>query len=86
MQLKYVDVDMALLGDNDNGNDAAASQRLAELAESNKTSLARQKLSLEAQKLQSDIYNKAADREVAREKMENDLRIAKTNKNKYDKK
>ena len=85
MQLKYIDVDMTLLGDNDNGNDAAASQRLAELAEQNKTTLAQQKLSLEQQKLQTDLYNKAADRQVAREKMQNDLKIARTNKNKYDK-
>lgn len=85
MQLKYIDVDMTLLGDNNNGNDAAASQRLAELAERNKTTLAQQKLSLEQQKLQTDLYNKAADRQVAREKMQNDLKIAKTNKNKYDK-
>ena len=76
---------MTLLGDNDNGNDAAASQRLAELAEQNKTTLAQQKLSLEQQKLQADLYSKAADRQIAREKMENDLKIAKTNKNKYDK-
>jgi len=85
MQLKYIDVDMSLLGDKDTGNDAAASQRLAELAEQNKTSLAQQKLSLEQQKLQADLYSKAADRQVAREKMQNDLKIAKTNKNKYDK-
>ena len=33
MQLKYIDVDMSLLGDTNTGNDAAASQRLAKLAE-----------------------------------------------------
>ena len=31
------------------------------------------------------MYNKAADRQIKREQMENDLKIAKTNKNKYDK-
>ena len=31
-------------------------------------------------------YNKAADRQVKREEMANQLKIAKTNKNKYDKK
>ena len=31
------------------------------------------------------MYNAAAEREVKREQMENQLRIAKTNKNKYDK-
>ena len=85
MQLKYIDVDMSLLGDQNPANDAAASQRLAELAEANKTNLAQQKLSLEQQKLQADLYSKAADRQIAREKMANDLKIARTNKNKYDK-
>ena len=32
-----------------------------------------------------DTYNAAADRQVKREQMKNDLRIAKANKNKYDK-
>ena len=85
MQLKYIDVDMSLLGDSSSENDNGASQRLAELAEANKTNLAQQKLSLEQQKLQADLYSKAADRQIAREKMQNDLKIAKTNKNKYDK-
>lgn len=85
MQLKYIDVDMSLLNDGDDSNDADASRRLAEQAEANKTSVANKKLSLEQQKLNADLYNKAADRQIAREKMENDLKIAKTNKNKYDK-
>ena len=85
MQLKYIDVDMSLLNDGDDTNDADASRRLAEQAEANKTSVANRKLSLEQQKLNADLYNKAADRQIAREKMENDLKIAKTNKNKYDK-
>jgi hypothetical protein len=85
MQLKYIDVDMSLLGDDDSTNDVEARQRLAEQAEANKTSVATQKLSLEQQKLNAELYNKAADRQIAREKMENDLKIAKTNKNKYDK-
>ncbi len=85
MQLKYIDVDMSLLNDGDDSNDADASRRLAEQAEANKTSVANRKLSLEQQKLNADLYNKAADRQIAREKMENDLKIAKTNKNKYDK-
>ena len=85
MQMKYMDVDMALLGDNNPDNDNGASQRLAELAEANKTNIERQKLNLEQQKLQADLYSKAADRQIAREKMANDLKIARTNKNKYDK-
>jgi hypothetical protein len=85
LQLKYIDVDVSMLGQPDTSGADAAKQRLAETAEANKTTLARQKLSLDQQKLQADLYSKAADRQVAREKMDNDLKIAKTNKNKYDK-
>ena len=81
MQLKYIDVDMSLLAP---GEDSAASDRLASLAEENKTRLAQDKLNLEREKLQADIYSKAADRQVKREDMESRERIAKTNKNKYD--
>ena len=83
MQLKYIDVDMSLLTatPDDNG----VKQRLAEQAEANKTNLAQQKLQLDREKFQGDMYNAAAEREVKREQMENQLRIAKTNKNKYDK-
>ena len=35
--------------------------------------------------IESDIYNKAADRQVKREDIESKERIAKINKNKYDK-
>ena len=39
-----------------------------------------------AQDLQSvvDMYNAAAEREVKREQMDTQMKIAKTNKNKYD--
>lgn len=65
--------------------DTSAKDRLAEIAESNKTNLAQQKLNLDREKLNADVYSNAADRQIQREKMENDLKIAKTNKNKYDK-
>ena len=52
----------------------------------NKTRLASEKLNLEREKLQADIYSKAADRQVKREDIETKLKIAKENKNKYDKK
>ena len=81
MQLKYIDVDMSLLAP---GEDNAARERLASLAEENKTRLAQDKLNLEREKLQADIYSKAADRQVKREDIESRERIAKTNKNKYD--
>ena len=83
MQLKYVDVDMSLMGSQP--TDDGAKTRLQELAERNKTALAQQKLDLEQTKMNADIYNKAADRQVKREQMENQLKIAKQNKNKYDK-
>lgn len=81
MQLKYIDVDMSLLAP---GEDNAARERLASLAEENKTRLAQDKLNLEREKLQAYIYSKAADRQVKREDIESRERIAKTNKNKYD--
>lgn len=82
LQLKYMDVDMSLLAP---GQDTAARDRLSRLAEENKTRLASEKLMLDREKLQSDIYNKAADRQVKREDIESKERIAKMNKNKYDK-
>ena len=82
MQLKYLDVDMSLLAPN---SDTAAKDRLTQLAEENKTRIAQDKLLLEREKLQSDIYNKAADRQVKREDIASKERIAKTNRNKYDK-
>ena len=81
MQLKYIDVDMSLLAP---GEDNAARDRLAALTEENKTRLAQDKLNLEREKLQADIYSKAADRQVKREDIESRERIAKINKNKYD--
>ena len=83
MQLKYIDVDMSLLASTPDDN--GIKRRLAEQAEANKTNLAQQKLQLDRDKFQGDMYNAAAEREVKREQMENQLKIAKTNKNKYDK-
>ena len=83
MQLKYIDVDMSML--TATPDDSALKNRLAQEAEANKTNLAQQKLNLEREKFAGDMYNAAAEREVKREQMDNQLRIAKTNKNKYDK-
>ena len=87
MQLKNIDVNMALMQPSDTvgAENDAARMRLQQLAEDNKTQLARQKLALEQNKFNADMYNKAADRQVKREQMENQLKIARTNKNKYDK-
>lgn len=83
MQLKYIDVDMSLLASD--GNDSDAKNRLAAVAEDNKRNLEQQRIQLEREKLMADTYSKAADREVKRHQIDTQLKIAKTNKNKYDK-
>ena len=82
MQLKYIDVDMSML--TQTPDDSALKNRLAQEAEANKTNLAQQKLNLEREKFAGDMYNAAAEREVKREQMDTQMKIAKTNKNKYD--
>lgn len=83
MQLKYIDVDMSMLAAD--SNDSGAKTRLAGLAEENKRNLEQQRIQLEREKLVADSYSKAADREVKRHQIDTQLKIAKTNKNKYDK-
>ena len=83
LQLKYVDVDMSLLGQE--GTDDGSEKRLAALAEQNKTNIEQQKLQLAREQMYADSYSKAADRQVKREDIKTKLQIAKTNKNKYDK-
>ena len=83
MQLKYIDVDMSMLAAD--SNDEGAKTRLAGLAEENKRNLEQQRIQLEREKLVADSYSKAADREVKRHQIDTQLKIAKTNKNKYDK-
>ena len=84
MQLKYIDVDMSNL--TANPDDSALKNRLAQEAETNKTNLAQQKLQLEREKFAGDMYNAAAEREVKREQMNTQMKIAKQNKNRYDNK
>lgn len=83
MQLKYMDIDMSLLASD--GSDAEAKNRLASIAEQNKHNLEQQRINLERQKVMADTYSKAADREVKRHQIDTQLKIAKTNKNRYDK-
>ena len=83
MQLKYVDVDMSLMGTA--SQDDGAKTRLQQIAEANKNQIEQQKLQLTRQQMQADLYNKAADRQVKREDMTSKEKIAKMNKNKYDK-
>lgn len=84
MALKYIDVDMSMLGNQGDENEQAKN-RLAAITTENKSRLEQQKLDLTRQQLQSDLYNKAADRAVKMEDIRSKERIAKTNKNKYDK-
>lgn len=83
LQLKYIDVDISLLGQE--GTDDGSEKRLAALAEQNKTNIEQQKLQLAREQMYADSYSKAADRQVKREDIKTKLQIAKTNKNKYDK-
>ena len=86
LQLEYAKGDIALLGDTNPQNDDYAKTQLAKLQEESKRASEAAKIQLERQKIAMDAYNKAADRQVKREEMANQLKIAKTNKNKYDKK
>lgn len=83
LQLKYIDVDMSMLSSPVEGSDSA--DRLKELAETNKANIEREKINLARQQMQADLYSKAADRQVKREDIAAKERIAKTNKNRYDK-
>lgn len=83
LQLKYIDVDMSLLGQE--GADDGSEKRLTALAEQNKLNIEQQKLQLAREQMYADSYSKAADRQVKREDIRTKLQIAKTNKNKYDK-
>ena len=85
MQLKYVDVDMSMLGTTGGDEAEQAKNRLAAAAEENKANIEREKLNVARQQMQADLYNKAADRAVKMEDIKSKERIAKTNKNKYDK-
>lgn len=86
LQLKYIDVDMSMIANTpDTSDDTALKERIANMTEESKRRIEDAKLNLERQKLIADTYNAAAEREVKREQMKNDLKIAKTNKNRYDK-
>ena len=84
MALKYVDVDMSMLGTTGDESEQAKN-RLAAAAEENRANIEREKLNVQRQQMQADLYNKAADRAVKMEDIKSKERIAKVNKNKYDK-
>lgn len=76
MKLKYVDVDLSILTDDDSSSSEINNAKL---------SIEQSKREIEKEKLNADTYNKAADRNVKREQIAASERIAKQNKNKYDK-
>lgn len=83
LQQKYIDVDMSLLSLD--AHDDKAAERLAQMSEQNKLAIEQQKALIKQQEIQADMYNKAADRQVKLKDIEAKVEIAKTNKNKYDK-
>ena len=85
MALKYVDVDMSMLGTTGGDEAEQAKNRLAAATEENRLNIEREKLNMTRQQMQADLYNKAADRAVKIEDIKSKERIAKENKNKYDK-
>ena len=85
MALKYIDVDMSMLGTTGGDEAEQAKNRLAAATEENRLNIEREKLNVTRQQMQADLYNKAADRAVKLEDIKSKERIAKVNKNKYDK-
>lgn len=83
LQLKYVDVDLSMLAPVDNSRDEV--NRLKENADIAKQNIEREKLNLNRQQMEAELFNRAADRQVKREDIASKERIAKINKNKYDK-
>lgn len=82
LQKKYIDIDLSLIT---MGQDTTEQKnRIQAMAEQNKNILEQQRLQLERDRLMADTYSKAADREVKRHEIDTNLKIAKTNKNKYD--
>ena len=85
MALKYIDVDMSMLGTTGGDEAEQAKNRLAAATEENRLNIEREKLNVTRQQMQADLYNKAADRTVKIEDIKSKERIAKINKNRYDK-
>lgn len=83
MQMKYIDIDLGLLNSS-NTSDVDKNNLTRELEQS-KQSIEQQKIQLERERMMYDNYNAAAERNVKREDIASKERIAKTNKNRYDK-
>ena len=76
IQLKYMDIDVSQLAPIDNSKS---------IIEEHKNNLENEKLNIQREKLAGDMYNAAAERQVKREQIASQEKIAKMNKNKYDK-
>lgn len=83
MGLQSMAMDAESLANGANQDETANQLKL--LSEQNKTNIAKEKLDLDKAKLNSDLLNSALDRQLKREEMKNQLKIATVNKNKYDK-
>ena len=70
----------------DNGVDEEAKQAGMERLEEKRSQVAREKNELDMKKAMIDLYNKEQDRKVKLEDIKSRVEIAKTNKNRYDKK
>ena len=84
IQKAYIDADASILDNSDSSDQYK--EAAAERIETGRRDIERMKLQIEREKIAADNYNQAAERNVQREQMKNDLKIARTNKNKYDKK
>lgn len=83
MQLKGMELDAAI--SSTGGEDQTIKANLAQMSEDNKRAIEQSKLNVERQKILADTYSKAADRQIKIHEIDTNLKIAKTNKNKYDK-
>ena len=70
----------------DNGVDEESKQAGMERLEEKRSQVAREKNQLDREKAMIDLYNKEQDRKVKLEDIKSRVEIAKTNKNRYDKK
>ncbi len=84
-QIELIRADANMISYNADISDEAKSAGLDRLEEA-RTNIDREKLQLERKKLAIDTFNKERDRQVKMHDIDTKMKIAKTNKNRYDKK
>lgn len=84
-QIELIRADANMISYNADISDEAKNAGLDRLEEA-RTNIDREKLQLERKKLAMDIFNKERDRQVKMHDIDTKMKIAKTNKNRYDKK